>query len=82
MGIVDCICSNWQKMDFPALQFIISVTLHVCPLICATKEKQTMIVKVASPSTRSRFISLLQLRDRKFAIEYDQGFEVIVQKSE
>ena len=46
MGIVDCICSNWQKMDFPALQFIISVTLHVCPLICATKEKQTMMAKV------------------------------------
>ena len=27
-------------------------------------------------------ISLLQLRDRKFAFEYEQGYEVIVQKSE
>ena len=28
------------------MQFIISVALHVCPLICATKEKQTMMVTV------------------------------------
>ena len=46
MGSVDCICSNRQKMDFSAMQFIISVALHVCPLICATKEKQTMMLTV------------------------------------
>ena len=46
MGFVDCICSNRQKMDFSAMQFIISVALHACPLICATKEKQTMMVTV------------------------------------
>ena len=46
MGFVDCICSNRQKMDFSAMQFIISVALHVCPLICATKEKQTMMLTV------------------------------------
>ena len=46
MGFVDCICSNRQKMDFSAMHFIISVALHVCPLICATKEKQTMMVTV------------------------------------
>ena len=28
------------------MQFIISVVLHVFPLICATKEKQTMMVTV------------------------------------
>ena len=28
------------------MQFIISVALHVFPLICATKEKQTMMVTV------------------------------------
>ena len=28
------------------MQFIISVALHVCPLICATKEKQTMMLTV------------------------------------
>ena len=28
------------------MQFIISVALHDCPLICATKEKQTMMVTV------------------------------------
>ena len=63
MGIVDCICSKIQIMDFSALQFIISVTLHVCPLICATKEKQTMMVTVLHQIRKSNINLFLKTMD-------------------
>ena len=63
MGFVDCICSNRQKMDFSAMHFIISVALHVCPLICATKEKQTMMVTVLYQIRKSNITHLLKTLD-------------------
>ena len=46
-------------MDFSAMQFIISVTLHVCPLICATKEKQTMMVTVLYQIRKSNIVDIV-----------------------
>ena len=63
MGFVDCICSNLQKMDFSAMHFIISVALHVCPLICATKEKQTMMVTVLHQIRKSNINLFLKTMD-------------------
>ena len=60
MGFVDCICWNRRKMDFSAMQFIISVALHVCPLICATKEKQTTMVTVLHQIKKSKITPFLK----------------------
>ena len=43
------------------MHFIISVALHVCPLICATKEKQTMIVTVLYQIRKSNINLFLKL---------------------
>ena len=45
------------------MQFIISVALHVCPLICATKEKQIMMVTVLYHIRKSNITHLLKTLD-------------------
>ena len=45
------------------MQFIISVALHVCPLICATKDKQTMMVTVLYQIRKSNINLFLKTMD-------------------
>ena len=45
------------------MQFIISVALHACPLICATKEKQTMMVTVLYQIRKSNITPFLKTLD-------------------
>ena len=45
------------------MQFIISVALHVCPLICATKEKQKMMVTVLYQIRKSNITPFLKTLD-------------------
>ena len=45
------------------MHFIISVALHVCPLICATKEKQTMMVTVLHQIRKSNINLFLKTMD-------------------
>ena len=45
------------------MQFIISVALHACPLICATKEKQTMMVTVLHQIRKSNIDLFLKTMD-------------------
>ena len=45
------------------MQFIISVALHVCPLICATKDKQIMMVTVLYHIRKSYINPFLKTMD-------------------
>ena len=45
------------------MQLIISVALHVCPLICATKEKQIMMVSVLYHIRKSNINPFLNTMD-------------------
>ena len=52
------------------MQFIISVALHVYPLICATIEKQTMIVTVLYQIRKSNITPFLKTLDSLWKDSY------------
>ena len=61
------------------MQFIISVALHVCPLICATKEKQTMMVTVLYQIRKSNVTHFLKTLDSVWKDELEQNIKFTLQ---